>query len=302
MENVAAALRREAWDALPTYRQAGSHSSGEGHIPFLPFTAAFILITFVFELYLDWRQLRSYETTVEVPDELKGIVDSKVYHKSRLYGKEKLAFGILKSTFSLFEALLLLIIGFQPYAWDVSAKISEAYLIPATASPLFREMIVSSIFFFLLTLQSQIVSLPFSYYSSFVVEEKHGFNKMDVKTFVKDQVLSLALCFGIGSPVLAGVVWVIRKGGPHFYFYVWAFLFVISLLFMTLYPVLIAPLFNKYTKLENSDLYDAIKALAQRVQFPLTNIFTVDGSKRSAHSNAYFYGFFKVNLLPMLMK
>jgi STE24 endopeptidase len=84
-----------------------------------------------------------------------------------------------------------------------------------------------------------------------------------------------------------------RWGGQYFYFYVWVFLFLISLLLMAVYPTLIAPLFNEYTKLDQGELYEAVEALAKRVSFPLTNIFLVDGSKRSAHSNAYFYGFFK---------
>jgi STE24 endopeptidase len=290
---VADAFHSRSWAELPVYRQHGWSLSNAGTIPYLQLTVAFTVATFIFELYLDWRQLRSYETTTAVPKEIAGVVDNKVYQKSRIYGKEKLAFGILRSTFGLFEGILLLLLGFQPYLWDMSANVAGRWILPHSATPLFAEMVISAIFFILLTLEGTILSLPFSYYSTFVIEQKHGFNNTDMKTFVKDQLLGLALCFGIGSPVLAAIVWVIRKGGPHFYFYVWAFLFVVSLLFTALYPVLIAPLFNKYTKLEDSELYDAIKDLAKSVKFPLTNIFTVDGSKRSAHSNAYFYGFFK---------
>jgi STE24 endopeptidase len=285
------------WDDLPVYRQSGWNPDNTGSVPYLQLTLAFTVLTFLFELYLDWRQLKTYETVAAVPKEIASVVEDGVYQKSRIYGKEKLAFGILRSTFGLFEGLLLLLLGYQPYVWDISTKLANKWILPIACTPLYEEMIISAVFFVLLTLQGQLMSLPFSYYSSFVIEQKHGFNKMDMHTFIKDQILGLSLGVGIGSPILAAVVWVIRKGGPHFYFYVWAFLFVISLLFTSLYPVLIAPLFNKYTKLENSELYDAIKGLAQRVQFPLTNIFTVDGSKRSAHSNAYFYGFFKVSFL-----
>lgn len=109
--------------------------------------------------------------------------------------------------------------------------------------------------------------------------------------------MTIALSFVIGSPLLGCMIWVIRLGGPHFYFYVWIFFFVVSIVMMLLYPTLIAPLFNKYTKLENGPVYEAIEDLAKKVSFPLTQIYVVDGSRRSAHSNAYFYGFFKVFLI-----
>ncbi len=149
-----------------------------------------------------------------------------------------------------------------------------------------------------LILENTITSMPFSLYSTFVVEQKHGFNKSTLLLYLRDTATSLALSVVIGCPVLAMVVWLIRKGGPHFYFYVWAFLFVISVVFMTVYPTLIAPLFNKYTQLQAGPIHDAIETLSEdpRVRFPLTKVFVVDGSRRSAHSNAYFYGFLKVKL------
>ena len=103
----------------------------------------------------------------------------------------------------------------------------------------------------------------------------------------------------IGGPVLGAVIWLVRLGGPHFYFYVWLFLCIVSVIMMTIYPTMIAPLFNKYTKLDEGPIYAAIEKLANQVSFPLTEIYVVDGSKRSAHSNAYFYGFFKVLLTPV---
>lgn len=126
-----------------------------------------------------------------------------------------------------------------------------------------------------------------------MVEQKHGFNKSTVALFFQDKLITLALTFGLSLPILAIVVWLIRLGGEYFYFYVWLFLFFVSIILMTVYPTLIAPLFNKYMKLEEGEVKTAIEALAKKVSFPLTQVFQVDGSKRSAHSNAYFYGFFK---------
>jgi STE24 endopeptidase len=94
-------------------------------------------------------------------------------------------------------------------------------------------------------------------------------------------------------PIIALVLKIIIWGGEHFWFYVWAFIFSVSLVLLWIYPTWIAPLFNKFTPLEEGPLRTAIEELAKKVGFPLTKIFVVDGSTRSAHSNAYFYGFFK---------
>jgi STE24 endopeptidase len=107
-------------------------------------------------------------------------------------------------------------------------------------------------------------------------------------------LMTLGLTFLLGMPILSAVVYIIHIGGPHFYYYVWACLCVVSIILMTIYPTMIAPLFNKYTPLEDGEVKTAIEELASSVNFPLTKLFTVDGSRRSAHSNAYFYGFFKV--------
>lgn len=105
--------------------------------------------------------------------------------------------------------------------------------------------------------------------------------------------MGLLLQFVLGIPILGAMIWLIRLGGQHFYIYVWFFLMLVSAVMMMIYPTLIAPLFNQYTKLDEGPLYEAIEKLAEQVSFPLTEIYSVDGSRRSAHSNAYFYGFFK---------
>jgi len=126
-----------------------------------------------------------------------------------------------------------------------------------------------------------------------VVEQKHGFNKSTLALFFQDKLLTLALTFVLSMPILSIVIWLVRLGGEYFYFYVWIFLLVVAVSLKTIYPTLIAPLFNKYTKLEDGEVKTAIEDLSKRVSFPLTQVFQVDGSRRSAHSNAYFYGFFK---------
>eukprot|EP00744_Colponema_vietnamica_P006444 GILI01009361.1.p1 GENE.GILI01009361.1~~GILI01009361.1.p1 ORF type:complete len:272 (-),score=93.51 GILI01009361.1:240-1055(-) len=105
--------------------------------------------------------------------------------------------------------------------------------------------------------------------------------------------LSFLLLIVLGVPIMSSLIWVIRWGGPHFYFYVWIFVMCVSLFFITIYPHFIAPLFNTFTELPQGTLRFAIEELAGRLNFPLTRLYVVDGSKRSGHSNAYFYGFFK---------
>lgn len=139
---------------------------------------------------------------------------------------------------------------------------------------------------------SSVTSLPFSLYYTFVLEEKYGFNKQTLALFFQDLVKSLLLGAVIGLPLIAAVIY-ITKAFTNFYIYLWAFMVVFQLIMITIYPTLIQPLFNKFTPLSEGELKDMIYALAKSVKFPLNKtIFVIDGSKRSAHSNAYMYGFF----------
>jgi len=117
-------------------------------------------------------------------------------------------------------------------------------------------------------------------------------NKTSLHTFVTDTIKSYFLSIVIGLPILCGILFLINLGGDYFYVYVWAFLVCVHIFFLVFYPILIQPLFNKVIPLPEGDLRSAIEALAAREKFPLTKIFTMDGSKRSSHSNAYFYGLF----------
>lgn len=136
-----------------------------------------------------------------------------------------------------------------------------------------------------------VTSLPFELYSTFQIEKKHGFNKTTLKLFISDKLKSLVLTFLIGGPFVALLLYIIKKGGEYFYLYVWAFMFVFSVFMMTIVPVVIMPLFNKYEPLEDGPLKTSIYELAGELKFPLTKLFVMDGSKRSSHSNAFMFGF-----------
>lgn len=146
------------------------------------------------------------------------------------------------------------------------------------------------IFFFTFNLITTVVNLPISYYSTFVLEEKFGFNKQTLKLWVTDMLKGQALMAAFGIPLLSGFLAIIQKTGNQFFFYLWLFSVGVQVAGITIYPILILPLFNKLAPLEEGPLKTSVEALARRLQFPLKELYVIDGSKRSAHSNAYFYG------------
>jgi STE24 endopeptidase len=139
------------------------------------------------------------------------------------------------------------------------------------------------IFLAITVLYETIVHLPFGLYSTFVIEEKHGFNKQTLGLYFMDKIKSLTLGFVIGGPAVACVLWIINWGGHYFYIYAWLFIFAFGLFMMTIYPNVISPLFNKFSPLEDGELKTQIEQLASSISFPLTKVFVIDGSKRSGH-------------------
>jgi STE24 endopeptidase len=137
---------------------------------------------------------------------------------------------------------------------------------------------------------SQILSLPTSIYSTFVLEEKFGFNKQTPKLFVMDMLKSQMLAFILTPPILAGFLAIVQKTGNKFFYYLWLFGAGLQVFMITIYPIAILPLFNKLTALPPGDLKTGVESLAARLKFPLHELYVIDGSKRSAHSNAYFFG------------
>ncbi len=154
------------------------------------------------------------------------------------------------------------------------------------------EIYQSIIWMLLTTVISMVMNLPWSVYRTFYLEARHGFNRTTPTTFVLDIFKSLLLTVLFTPPILAGVIWILLHTGPYMAVYLWGFMFTLSIVMMTVYPTVIAPLFNKYAPLPVGPLRVKIEALATKLNFPLKKLFVVDGSTRSAHSNAYMYGFF----------
>lgn len=226
---------------------------------------------------LGYLNTRRWSETL--PVELAGIYDETKYAKSQKYEKAKYKFGWISSipTFLIMLAILMF--------WGFGAL--DEFLRQFTSSAI----LLALWFFGIISVVSTLISLPFSYYSTFVLEEQFGFNKMTRKLFFADAVKWLFLSALIGWPLLALIVWIYSVVWDNFWIFAWIISVAFSLFFMMFYSSLIVPLFNKQTPLEEWKLRDAIEWFANKVGFTGTDIYVIDGSKRSSKANAYFSGF-----------
>lgn len=173
-----------------------------------------------------------------------------------------------------------------PKLWSFAGSLLQRFA-PARFTGEISQSIVFVLSFIFI---SQLLSLPQSIYHTFVLEEKFGFNKQTPRIFVMDLLKSNMLAVIIAPPVLAGFLSIIKRTGNQFFFYLWLFGAALQLFMVTIYPIAILPLFNKLSPLEPGELKTGVEALAGRLKFPLHSLFVIDGSTRSAHSNAYFFG------------
>jgi STE24 endopeptidase len=154
-------------------------------------------------------------------------------------------------------------------------------------------MVRDLVFVGLVAAASSLIDLPFMLYRTFVVEERFGFNKMTLAMFFGDQIKHGLLGAALGAPVVAAVLWIMSSLGSAWWFYAWAFWLVFSLAMMVIFPTFIAPLFNKFEPMPDGELRSRIEGLLTRCGFRSSGLFVMDGSRRSAHGNAYFTGFGK---------
>mmetsp|Transcript_6499 Transcript_6499/g.20474 ORF Transcript_6499/g.20474 Transcript_6499/m.20474 type:complete len:498 (-) Transcript_6499:64-1557(-) len=293
----------------PLYVQEGCAASA---YPFLAATLIFTLIVSAWERYLDWRQhVRVAERGDKVPEELETLVAQigdgggdkesspaalleKLREKApatRAYALDKSRFKFISSAYALARGLAFVYGGALPYMWDAADAYGARWFGGSTFD---REIKTSLIFYGVWEIADTLLNLPVSLYSTFVVEQRHGFNKSTLSLYVVDLVKTLLLTAFLGAPVLALFLKVVLAVSPqNLALYMGGFFLTVSFLFITIYPVVIQPMFNKYEPLEPGPLRSAIEALAASVDYPLYKLFTVDGSKRSGHSNAYMFGFFK---------
>lgn len=240
---------------------------------------AIIVLDFIADKVLDALNARHFDDPV--PKELEDVYDEEQYRKSQRYKKERYKFGLVTSTFSLIVLLTFLFLDGFAYVDEIARSFSD------------NPIIIAVIFFGILMFASDILTLPFSWYSTFVIEEKYGFNKTTPKTFILDKLKSWALLAIVGGGILALIVWFYQVTGNNFWWYAWILVTVFTLFVNMFYAKLIVPLFNKQSPLPEGSLRTKIENYAQKVGFQLDNIFVIDGSKRSTKANAYFSGFGK---------
>ena len=224
------------------------------------------------------------------PEEFKPLLDQlkSKFVKAQTYGLDKINFGMFASTYDTLESVAFLMTGFMPYMWDMSVSFGSDQFGWNLQD---NEIKITLIFLLLVTIVGTITSLPFELYSTFQIEKKHGFNKQTYGLFFTDKIKSLILTCVIGGPFVALLLKIIKMGGDYFYLYVWGFMFCFSVFMMTIVPVVIMPLFNKYEPLPDGPLKTRIYELADQLNYPLKKLFVMDGSKRSSHSNAFMFGF-----------
>ncbi|SHN06351.1 M48 family metallopeptidase [Polaribacter sp. KT 15] len=238
---------------------------------------AILIISFVIDKILDYLNAKCFDDTI--PIELADVYEETAYKKSQAYKKTNAIFSNLTSTFSFTLTLLFFILEGFSYVDNFARSFTD------------NNILVALIFFGVIMLGSDILTTPFSYYQTFVIEEKFGFNKSSKKTFWLDKIKSWLMTIIIGGLILSIIIWFYQQTKENFWLYTWLLVSVFSLFMNMFYAKLIVPIFNKQTPLENGELKTAIEKYAEKVGFKLDNIFVIDGSKRSTKANAYFSGF-----------
>ena len=236
-----------------------------------------IILKFIIDKIIDAMNAKHYGDAL--PEELQDVYDHNEYLKSQDYKKVNYKFGIITSTLSLIITILFILLDGFEYVDNIARSISN------------NQIVIALLFFGIIMLASDLISTPFSYYKTFVIEEKFGFNKTTKKTFFIDKIKGLLMMAVIGGGILALIVWFYQQTGSNFWLYAWGLVTVFTIFMNMFYAKLIVPLFNKQTPLEDGNLRNEISNYANSVGFKLKNIFVIDGSKRSTKANAYFSGF-----------
>jgi STE24 endopeptidase len=243
---------------------------------------AIIVGTIIFEYVLSFisRQLNLQSLTTNLPKAFVGFYDEEKYAKSQNYTRANASFGRISSTFNFLLILAVIFLGL----FDALDQYARSF----DYSPL----ITGLIFFAIIAIIQDILSTPFSIYSTFVIEEEYGFNKSTPKIFIMDKLKSYFLLLLLGVPLISIVLYFFESL-DHAWLYAWGLMALLAVVMPKIYTQFIAPMFNKFTPLEEGELRNLIENYSKEVDFPLTEVYVVDGSKRSAHSNAYFTGFGK---------
>ena len=234
-----------------------------------------VIFNYLFSNILDYLNHKNWKD--DIPNELKGFYKKEKYKKAKDYSVSKNKIGFLSNTLSF--ALVFSLLFFNGYG-----------LINELVSSFETNFIKSGLFFLILFLLNTLISLPFSYYNTFVIEEKFGFNKTTKITFFLDQVKSSILSILIGGVLLFLALYLYDTINQGFWFWLWIGLSLLMVLINMFYADIIVPIFNKLTPLEDGELRSKIEKYSNEVGYLLKNIYVIDGSKRSTKANAFFSG------------
>ncbi|KFZ02509.1 hypothetical protein V501_09542 [Pseudogymnoascus sp. VKM F-4519 (FW-2642)] len=253
--------------------------------PWKKLIVGFSLAQYLFESYLSLRQYQVLKNT-RPPKVLANEVSQEVFDKSQAYGRAKAQFSFVSSLYGQIQNTAFIYYDILPKLWTLTGS----WLLRFAPTRFSGEISHSIVFVLTFIIIQQVLSLPTSIYSTFVLEEKFGFNKQTPKVFGTDILKSQMLAFILAPPILAGFLKIVQKTGNQFFYYLWLFGAALQVFMITVYPITILPLFNKLSPLDPGALKTGVEGLAQRLNFPLKELYVIDGSKRSAHSNAYFFG------------
>ena len=243
---------------------------------------ALVLVKFLLETYLKIRNLKSIDNNKDsVPARFKDVVTEEEYKKSILYNTDRIRFQIFTALFGAVVLVIFTIGGLLNYLTQVVMDITSSNVLGAVLLGL------------LLIIVEEIISIPISIYSTFVIEERHGFNKTTRKTFVTDIFKGLFISGAISSILYATVIFIIISAGDLWWIYAFAAVFTLQAIIFFLYPVLIMPLFNKFEPLDDEQFKKPIEKLLEKVDFQSKGLFVMNASLRSTHGNAFFTGFGK---------
>jgi len=239
-----------------------------------------IILILLFEYFLSniVRKLNLNALDSKLPEEFSDVFDEEEYKKSQLYTKAKEHFAYLSSTLMIILSLSIILFG----AYNIIDQYVREFQYGA--------IITGLLFYGILIILSDIISTPFNLYDTFVIEEKFGFNKMTIKTFFSDKIKSYALFIIIGAPIISLILFFFESFNQYAWVYAWILIVSFSLIMQPIFILFIAPLFNKFSPLKDQSLLKKIESYLKNVDFPITKIEVMDGSKRSSHSNAYFSG------------
>lgn len=251
----------------------------------LPSYLVFKTMVFAFETHLESRQIAKTRES-QIPKGAEELVTQAEFDAARAYQADKRAFSRFKGKFD-FIVELIMIFYVTPWVWF---EVQKRYGGEATLE---QEINCSMIWLLIMHLINTFLGIGFSWYSDFVIEAKHGFNKKTRRLFVCDTIKMQIIALVIGYLFIPRLITIVRKGGDFFYLYVWLFVQAVMLFLMFIIPNWIMPLFYKLGPLQDQDLKAKIENLSQTVSFPLKNLYQIDGSTRSSHSNAFMYGFWK---------